>query len=148
VIGSTSDLKARPTALTIPAARKLDKDLNSRRCAIAAYPGGVSSPREPPGLLRRWEALNTGVQAGIVFPLLAVLLFIINLGAFNQPLWRSILYGLIESAPLTALVLVATANEPANAAAADRREVGYADRSVGLADPSRPTTGGTDILGR
>jgi hypothetical protein len=111
VIGSTSDLKARPTALTIPAARKLDKDLNSRRCAIAAYPGGVSSPREPPGLLRRWEALNTGVQAGIVFPLLAVLLFIINLGAFNQPLWRSILYGLIESAPLTALVLVATANE-------------------------------------
>ena len=71
----------------------------------------MSRSREPSGLLRRWESLSTGVQAGIVFPLLAVLLFIINLGAFNQPLWRSILYGLIESAPFTALVLIATANE-------------------------------------
>ena len=29
----------------------------------------------------------------------------------GRPVWRSILYGLIESAPFTALVLVATANE-------------------------------------
>jgi hypothetical protein len=40
-----------------------------------------------------------------------VVLFLLNLGGFNQPLPRSILYGLIEAVPFTALVLVATANE-------------------------------------
>ena len=62
-------------------------------------------------MLRRWESLSPGVQASIVFPPLAVLLFLVNLGGFGQPLWRSIVYGLIEAAPVTALVLVATANE-------------------------------------
>ena len=62
-------------------------------------------------MLRRWESLSPGVQAAIVFPPLAVLLFLVNLGGFGQPLWRSIVYGLIEAAPVTALVLVATANE-------------------------------------
>ncbi len=46
-----------------------------------------------------------------MFPPLAVLLFLLNLGGFGQPLARSILYGLIEAAPVTALVLVATASE-------------------------------------
>ena len=71
----------------------------------------MSSSQEPRGLLRRWEALSVPVQAAIVFPPLAVLLFLINLGGFNQPLFRSILYGLIEAAPLTALILIATTNE-------------------------------------
>ena len=62
-------------------------------------------------MLRRWESLRPGVQAAIVFPPLAVLLFLVNLGGFGQPLLRSIVYGLIEAAPVTALVLVATANE-------------------------------------
>jgi hypothetical protein len=62
-------------------------------------------------MLQRWEALKPGVQAAIVFPPLAVVLFLLNLTGFDQPLWRSILYGLIEAAPVTALVLVATANE-------------------------------------
>jgi len=62
-------------------------------------------------VLQRWESLKPGVQAAIVFPPLAVLLFLLNLGGFNQPLLRSILYGLIEAAPVTALILVATANE-------------------------------------
>ena len=62
-------------------------------------------------MLQRWESLKPGVQAAIVFPPLAVLLFLLNLGGFNQPLLRSILYGLIEAAPVTALILVATANE-------------------------------------
>jgi len=66
---------------------------------------------EPPALVRRWEALSVPVQAAIVFPPLAVLLFLLNLGGFGQPLARSILYGLIEAAPVTALVLVATASE-------------------------------------
>lgn len=63
------------------------------------------------GLLRRWESLSTPVQAAIVFPPLALVLFLLNLGGFNQPLLRSIVYGLIEAAPVTALVLIATANE-------------------------------------
>jgi len=62
-------------------------------------------------MLQRWESLSPAVQAAIVFPPLAILLFLVNLTGFNQPLWRSILYGLIEAAPVTALVLVATANE-------------------------------------
>jgi len=62
-------------------------------------------------MLRRWESLRPAVQAAIVFPPLAVVLFLLNLGGFNQPLARSIVYGLIEAAPITALVLVATANE-------------------------------------
>jgi hypothetical protein len=62
-------------------------------------------------MLQRWESLKPGVQAAIVFPPLAILLFLLNLGGFDQPLLRSILYGLIEAAPVTALVLVATANE-------------------------------------
>jgi hypothetical protein len=62
-------------------------------------------------MLQRWESLKPAVQAAIVFPPLAILLFLLNLTGFNQPLLRSILYGLIEAAPVTALILVATANE-------------------------------------
>ena len=62
-------------------------------------------------MLRRWESLTTAVQAAIIFPLLAVVFFAINIGLFSQPAWRSVLYGLIESIPFTALVLIATANE-------------------------------------
>jgi hypothetical protein len=71
----------------------------------------VASSPEPPRLLRRWEALSVPVQAAIVFPPLAVVLFLLNVSGFNQPVPRSILYGLIEAAPFTALILVATANE-------------------------------------
>jgi hypothetical protein len=70
----------------------------------------VASP-QPPALLRRWESLSAPIQAAIAFPPLAVLLFLLNLSGFGQPLWRSILYGLIEAAPVTALILVATASE-------------------------------------
>jgi len=66
---------------------------------------------EPPAVLRRWESLSTTVQAAVVFPTLAVLLFLLNVGPFSQPIGRSVLYGLIESLPVSALVLVATANE-------------------------------------
>jgi hypothetical protein len=62
-------------------------------------------------LLRWWEELGTPVQAAIAFPPLAVVLFLLNLAGFNQPLLRSIVYGLIEAIPFTALILVATANE-------------------------------------
>ena len=75
------------------------------------YPGPVADRREPSALLRRWESLGAPVQAAIVFPPLAVVLFLLNVGGFNQPVPRSIVYGLIEALPFTALVLVATANE-------------------------------------
>jgi hypothetical protein len=68
-------------------------------------------PPIPPRILRRWEALSPPVQAAVVFPPLAVVLFMLNVGGFGQPIARSILYGLIEAAPFTALVLIATANE-------------------------------------
>jgi hypothetical protein len=75
---------------------------------------GEPPPGPPPilpSILRRWEALSPPVQAAVVFPPLAVVLFLLNVGGFGQPIARSILYGLIEAAPFTALVLVATANE-------------------------------------
>jgi hypothetical protein len=64
-----------------------------------------------PEVLRRWESLPTGIQGGVSFSVFALLLLFVNLAVFNQPLWRAILYGVIEGAPLTALLLVATANE-------------------------------------
>src|SRR3981081_2758801 len=73
--------------------------------------GPVASSPEPPGPLRRWEALSVPVQAAIVFPPLAIVLFLLNVGGVGQPVARSVLYGVIEAAPVTALVLVATANE-------------------------------------
>jgi hypothetical protein len=71
----------------------------------------VASPHRPAGLLRRWESLSTPVQGAIAFPPLAVALFLVNVGGFNQPVPRSIVYGLIEALPFTALVLLATYNE-------------------------------------
>jgi hypothetical protein len=60
---------------------------------------------------QRWEALSPFVQGAIALPPLSVLLFLANLGPFNQPLWRSVLYGIFEGAVVTALLLVATASE-------------------------------------
>jgi hypothetical protein len=62
-------------------------------------------------VVKRWESLTAQVQAAIAFPPLAILLFAINRWLFNQPLARSVVYGLIEGGVMTALVLVATANE-------------------------------------
>jgi hypothetical protein len=61
--------------------------------------------------MQRWEALSTRVQGAVAYPVFFVVLLFLNLGVFNQPVGRSILYGFIESAPLTALLLVATTNE-------------------------------------
>jgi hypothetical protein len=69
-------------------------------------------PRRQPGpLLRRWEALRPLSQAAIAGPPLVILLFLVNRGPFNQPLWRSILYGIFEGGVLTGLLLVATRTE-------------------------------------
>ena len=44
-------------------------------------------------------------------PPLVVLLLLVNLGPFNQPLWRSILYGIFEGGVLTGLLLAITRSE-------------------------------------
>ena len=72
---------------------------------------GPSKP--PPRFVLWWEALETWVQLGVSFPILASLTFLINIGPFNQPLLRSILYGLFEGGVLSGLLAVATASERA-----------------------------------
>ena len=71
-------------------------------------PGG---PKPPPRLVLWWEGLETWVQLAISFPILAVLTFLINIGPFNQPTFRSVLYGLFEGGVLSGLMAVATASE-------------------------------------
>ncbi len=62
-------------------------------------------------LILWWEALETWRQLLISFPVFAVLTLLINIGPFNQPLLRSIFYGLFEGAVLTGMLAVATATE-------------------------------------
>jgi len=62
-------------------------------------------------MIQRWEALSPFVQGAIALPPLSVLLFLVNLGPFNQPAWRSVFYGIFEGAVVTGLLLVATATE-------------------------------------
>jgi Na+/citrate or Na+/malate symporter len=69
--------------------------------------------KAPPALLLRWEALDTWKQLAISFPVFAIVTFLINIGAFNQPVPRSILYGLFEGAVLSGLLAVVTRSERA-----------------------------------
>lgn len=69
--------------------------------------------KAPPPLLRWWEALDTWKQLAISFPVFAVFTFLLNIGPFNQPVPRSILYGLFEGAVLSGLLAVVTRNERA-----------------------------------
>ena len=68
-------------------------------------------PKAPPQLVLWWEALETWVQLAVSFPIFAVLTFLINVGPFNQPTGRSVLYGLFEGGVLTGLLAVATRTE-------------------------------------
>ena len=65
----------------------------------------------PNPLVGWWESRTTPTQLAISFPVFAVLMLVINVGPFNQPLWRSILYGLFEGGVLSGLLAVATATE-------------------------------------
>jgi hypothetical protein len=68
----------------------------------------------------RWEGLKTWQQAVISFPFFLVFLFLMNLGPFAQPLARSIVYGIIEGAVFTGLLLVATQTERSRRENGDR----------------------------
>lgn len=59
----------------------------------------------------RWETLAGWQQAAIAFPPLWVFTFLLNLGPFAQPLGSSIIYGVIEGALFTGLMLAATSAE-------------------------------------
>jgi hypothetical protein len=71
------------------------------------------TPKPPPRVLLWWEALDTWKQLALSFPVFAVFTFLINIGPFNQPVGRSVLYGLFEGAVLSALTAVVTRNERA-----------------------------------
>jgi hypothetical protein len=66
---------------------------------------------QPNAVLRWWEGLTPLKEAGIAGPPLVILLFLVNLGPFNQPLWRSILYGIFEGGVLTGVLLAVTQSE-------------------------------------
>lgn len=59
----------------------------------------------------RWEELQTWQQVALGFPVFGVLLFLLNLGPFSQPLDSSIIYGILEGALFTGFMLAATAAE-------------------------------------
>jgi hypothetical protein len=69
------------------------------------------APKPPPRLVLRWEGLETWKQLALSFPVFAILTFLLNLGPFNQPILRSVFYGLFEGAVLAGLLAVATRTE-------------------------------------
>ena len=70
-----------------------------------------TAPQRAPRLVLWWESLETWHQLLMSFPILSVLMLVINIGPFNQPLLRSIFYGLFEGGVLSGLLAVATATE-------------------------------------
>lgn len=70
-------------------------------------------PENPPPspIVRWWEARSTRDQALIAVPTLVVLLFLINLGPFNQPLLRSLVYGVLEGGVFAGVLLAVTAQQ-------------------------------------
>lgn len=58
-----------------------------------------------------WEGLETWKQLTLSFPVFAVLTFLLNIGLFNQPILRSVFYGVLEGGVLTGLLAVATRTE-------------------------------------
>ena len=65
----------------------------------------------PRPLVRRWEALSAWAQAGIGFPVAFVLMLVIHLGPFNQPVGRAIAYAVFWGAILAGLLVVASRAE-------------------------------------
>jgi hypothetical protein len=90
--------------------RKVGRQLGAQYDPDTMKASGDPKP-PPPRLVRWWESLETWIQLAISFPIFAVLTFVVNLGVFDQPLLRSILYGLFEGAVLSGLMAVATATE-------------------------------------
>jgi hypothetical protein len=71
----------------------------------------MKAPKPPPRVVRWWEGLDTWKQLALSIPVFAILTFLANLGLFNQPILRSVFYGLFEGALLGGLMAVATRTE-------------------------------------
>jgi len=67
--------------------------------------------KPPPRAVLWWEALDTWKQLALSFPMFSILTFLINIGPFDQPIPRSIFYGLFEGGILSGLLAVATRTE-------------------------------------
>jgi hypothetical protein len=65
----------------------------------------------PPKLVLWWEGLDTWKQLALSFPVFAIFTFLLNVGPFNQPILRSVFYGLFEGGVLSGLLAVATRTE-------------------------------------
>lgn len=64
-------------------------------------------------LVRKWEALSARTQGAVGFPVMLVLMFLIHIGPFNQPVGRAIAYAVFWGVILTALLVVASRAERA-----------------------------------
>ncbi len=73
-------------------------------------------------LLLRWEGLPAQTQIVIAFPTLVVLLFLLHITLFLQPVGRSILYGVFWAILGTYLVVIATRTEAAKRANRDEED--------------------------
>ena len=71
----------------------------------------MNGKHPPPAIVLWWEKLETWKQLAISFPVLAIFMLLVNVGPFNQPPWRSILYGIFEGGVLSGLLAVATRAE-------------------------------------
>jgi len=65
----------------------------------------------PPPIVLWWERLEVWQQLAISFPVFAVLTFLLNIGPFEQPILRSVFYGLFEGGILAGLLAIATRTE-------------------------------------
>ena len=70
-----------------------------------------SQPNPPPRVVLWWESLEVWVQLAISLPVFGVLTFLLNVGPFNQPILRSVFYGVFEGGVLAGLMAVATRTE-------------------------------------
>lgn len=71
----------------------------------------MSDVKQPPTLIRKWESFDMGLQFLIAWPTLTVIISIIHLTALNQPVWRSLLYGVFWALPAAFVVAMASQNE-------------------------------------
>src|SRR5260370_28454126 len=78
----------------------------------AAASRTMMAVKTPPRIVLWWERLEVWQQLAISFPVFAVLTFLLNIGPFEQPILRSVFYGLVEGAVLRGLLTVASPTEP------------------------------------
>jgi hypothetical protein len=71
----------------------------------------MTNPPKPPAIVLWWEGLEVWQQLAISFPIFGVLTFLLNVGPFNQPILRSVFYGVFEGGVLAGLLAVATRTE-------------------------------------